>query len=97
LTVLDGPTATLMQDFYGRHLHGPDGQGMAPAAALRAAVLDLRRAGADAAGAARGIAFELSDANESMEDGPLLLNSEAELATLVALPIVWAAYAFHGV
>jgi CHAT domain-containing protein len=95
--VLDGPTATLMRDFYRRHLHGPDGQGMEPAAALRAAVLDLRRAGAGAAGAARSIAIEPPNANESMEDGPLLLNSEAELATLGALPIVWAAYAFHSV
>jgi hypothetical protein len=83
---------------------------MSPAAVLREAALRLRREGAAIAGAGRG-AIEVDGSPDegdetaeggsgTAEDGDLPAGSEPsrrELARLSALPIVWAAYAYHGV
>ncbi len=97
-SVLAGPTSTVMTQFYTLHLGG---DGMTPAAALRRAVLGLRDLdqGSIDSVELRSLNTQIRDLTD--EDGPVpSATTEVlppELRRLCVLPIVWAAFAHHGV
>lgn len=92
-SVYDQPTTQLMPQLYRQHLE----HGLPPAAALRGAVLRLRQDGTEMAGggilrpakAAAGVAGQ----NEPASPTPVT----SDMRELFSLPIIWAAYSYHGV
>ncbi|HVT26635.1 MAG TPA: CHAT domain-containing tetratricopeptide repeat protein [Lacipirellulaceae bacterium] len=96
-SVLDGPTALLMPQFYTHHLQGtePNDEPMRPAAALRKAVLWLRGLAEVEAGELRDV--KLEEASEGEQRIPTIdAETWRQLGLLASSPIVWAAYAYHG-
>ena len=96
-TVLDQPTAAVLTRFYDLHLLG---QGMPPATALRQAVLDLRKTARAPATDLRAAALARhSRPFDEPEDAPPAPSQDLppDPQHVLDLPIVWAAYATHGV
>ena len=93
-SVYDQPTVRLMPRLYQQHLT----EGKAPAAALREAVLWLRQQTGTGLGHSQisDDTFEFGRPSNSKPGRQSSLQDPTSPVNLYSLPIIWAAYSYHG-